>query len=85
MKLKKCISLQILLAKPTDNWLDALSAGKLSKLHILEPTSLQVKAEICVVDDDPRLPKTKIHGMLFAKQMVIWSNVISGFYLIPFS
>lgn len=54
--------IQILLAKSTDQWQDALTQGKITKLHLLEPTSLQVKAALCVVDDDPRLPKTRIHG-----------------------
>lgn len=54
--------IQILFAKPTDNWRDALDEGRISRLHIIEPISLQVKADMCVVDDDPRLPKTRIHG-----------------------
>lgn len=56
--------LQILLAKSTDHWQDALTQGKISRLHLLEPTSLQVKAALCVVDDDPRLPKTRIHAKI---------------------
>lgn len=55
-------NIQILLAKSTDQWQDALTQGKITRLHILEPTSLQVNAALCVVDDDPRLPKTRIHG-----------------------
>lgn len=54
--------IQILFAKPTDNWHEALNLGKRSRLHIIEPISLQVTADMCVVDDDPRLPKTRIHG-----------------------
>lgn len=57
------IPYQILLAKSSDHWQDILNQGKISRLHLLEPTSLQVKAALCVVDDDPRLPKTR----LFAK------------------
>lgn len=55
---------QILLAKSSDHWQDALTQGKISRLHLLEPTSLQVKAALCVVDDDPRLPKTRIHAKI---------------------
>lgn len=55
---------QILLAKPTDHWQDTLTQGKISRLHILEPTSLQVKAALCVVDDDPRLPKTRLYAKI---------------------
>lgn len=47
-----------------DNWQEVLKHGKISTLHILEPIALQVQADMCVVDDDPRLPKTRIHGML---------------------
>lgn len=57
------IPYQILLAKSSDHWQGILTQGKISRLHLLEPTSLQVKAALCVVDDDPRLPKTR----LFAK------------------
>lgn len=57
-------NIQILLAKPTDAWRDALTQGNITKLHILAPTSLQVKAELCVVDDDPRLPKTRIQAKI---------------------
>lgn len=56
--------IQILLAKQTDLWRDALTQGKITKLHILAPTSLQVKADLCVVDDDPRLPKTRIQAKI---------------------
>lgn len=41
-----------------------MTQGKISRLHLLEPTSLQVKAALCVVDDDPRLPKTRIHAKI---------------------
>lgn len=52
------------MAKSTDHWKDSLTQGKISRLHLLEPTSLQVKAALCVVDDDPRLPKTRIHAKI---------------------
>lgn len=55
-------NIQILLTKSTNDWKEALTQGKITKLHILEPTSLQVKLALCVVGDDPRLPKTRIHG-----------------------
>lgn len=53
-------SVQILLARPSDNWKEALLDNKVTDMHILEPTALYVTADICVVDDDPRLPKTKV-------------------------
>lgn len=57
-------NIQILLAKQSDPWRDALTRGQITKLHILAPTSLQVKADLCVVDDDPRLPKTRIQAKI---------------------
>lgn len=56
--------IQILFAKATDNWQEALRLGKITRLHILEPISLQVTAAMCVVDDDPRLPKSRIHAKI---------------------
>lgn len=52
--------LQILLAKPTDDWKEILLNGKVTSMHILEPIAMNVTADLCVVDDDPRLPKTRI-------------------------
>lgn len=57
-------NIQILLTKSTNDWQEVLTQGKITTLHILEPTSLQVKLALCVVGDDPRLPKTRIHGKL---------------------
>lgn len=56
--------IQILFAKATDNWQEALTLGRISRLHIIEPIALQVTADMCVVDDDPRLPKTRIVGKM---------------------
>lgn len=52
--------LQILLAKPTDDWKEILGNGKVTSMHILEPIAMNVSVDLCVVDDDPRLPKTRI-------------------------
>lgn len=57
-------NIQILLAKQTESWRETLSRSKITKMHILAPTSLQVKADLCVVDDDPRLPKTRIQAKI---------------------
>lgn len=50
------------MAKSTENWKEALVDGKVTDMHILEPTAMYLSADLCVVDDDPRLPKTKISG-----------------------
>lgn len=52
--------IQILLAKPSENWREALQNGKNTDMHLLEPTAMHLSADLCVVDDDPRLPKTRI-------------------------
>lgn len=33
-------------------------------MHLLRPTSIIVNAEVCVVDNDPRLPKTRVNILL---------------------
>lgn len=53
-------NIQVLFAKHNEHWKNLLSQDKITRLHILEPTSLEVNAATCVVDDDPRLPKTRI-------------------------
>ncbi|KAJ6629556.1 Vacuolar protein sorting-associated protein 13, partial [Pseudolycoriella hygida] len=53
-------NIQILLAKPTADWKEVLLTGKVTSMHILEPIAMNVSADLCLVDDDPRLPKTRI-------------------------
>lgn len=57
-------NIQILLAKQSDPWRSVLNQSKITRLHILEPTSLEVKVALCVVDDDPRLPKTRVQAKI---------------------
>lgn len=52
--------MQVLVAKSYENWLDARSSEIRTEMHLLEPFSFKVSAHLCVIDDDPRLPKTKI-------------------------
>lgn len=56
--------IQILLAKPMENWRQALQDGKVTDMHLLEPTAMHLSADLCVVDDDPRLPKTRISAKI---------------------
>lgn len=55
---------QILVSKPDDDWQLCMENLLVTDVHLLRPTSLLIDAEICVVDNDPRLPKTKINFLL---------------------
>lgn len=52
--------IQILIAKPGEKWLECLVDTRVTAMHILEPTAVYAEAQLCVFDDDPRLPKTKL-------------------------
>ncbi|XP_062132408.1 intermembrane lipid transfer protein Vps13 isoform X1 [Drosophila sulfurigaster albostrigata] len=56
----KLNDIQLLVARPTENWQHVLSLAVSTDLHVLQPTSLEITAALCVVDDDPRLPKIKV-------------------------
>lgn len=53
-------SIQILVAKPDEDWEDALGNLYGTEMHILEPSFVKLSASICVITDDPRLPKCKV-------------------------
>ncbi|XP_023292594.2 vacuolar protein sorting-associated protein 13 [Lucilia cuprina] len=57
-------NIQIMVSKPEDDWELCMRKLIISDMHLLRPTSVLVDAELCVVDDDPRLPKTKINILL---------------------
>ena len=48
--------LQVLLAGPKQDWTDAWSSSS-SPLHLLEPTSLELKLKKSLLPNDTRLPK----------------------------
>ncbi|XP_037905174.1 vacuolar protein sorting-associated protein 13 isoform X4 [Hermetia illucens] len=52
--------IQILMAKPKEKWMAVLTEGKKSEMHLLRPIKVIIQADLCVVGDDPRLPKTKV-------------------------
>ncbi|EDW71988.1 uncharacterized protein Dwil_GK10679 [Drosophila willistoni] len=52
--------IQVLVSRPGEPWQQALNLAVATDLHVLKPTSLKVVAALCVVDDDPRLPKVKV-------------------------
>lgn len=53
-----------MVSRPGDDWELCMKKLIACDLHLLRPTSVLVNAEVCVVDDDPRLPKTKINILL---------------------
>lgn len=57
-------NVQILLARPQDDWQLIIKERTISALHLLEPMSINVSIQKCLVCDDPRLPKMKIDGEL---------------------
>jgi vacuolar protein sorting-associated protein 13A/C len=55
---------QGIVATYDEDWRTHLEANIVSTMHILEPTSFKIQAHLCVLDDDPRLPKCRIFGEL---------------------
>uniref|UniRef100_A0A182FL84 Vacuolar protein sorting-associated protein 13 n=1 Tax=Anopheles albimanus TaxID=7167 RepID=A0A182FL84_ANOAL len=55
---------QAIVASFDEDWFDSLSMNIVTEMHVLEPTSFSISAHLCVIDDDPRLPKCKIFGIL---------------------
>ncbi|XP_053672745.1 intermembrane lipid transfer protein Vps13 [Anopheles nili] len=55
---------QAIVATFDEDWQGSLRMNTVTELHLLEPTSFRVSAHLCVIDDDPRLPKCKIFGVL---------------------
>ncbi|XP_037949404.1 vacuolar protein sorting-associated protein 13 [Teleopsis dalmanni] len=57
-------SMQILVVKEEEDWESVLEMAASSDMHVLLPTSIVVKASVCLFHDDPRLPKTKVEILL---------------------
>ena len=55
---------QGIVATYDEDWRTNLEANIVTSMHILEPTSFKIQAHLCVLSDDPRLPKVKIFGEL---------------------
>lgn len=53
-------NIQVLVAKASEDWEEAITIGRGTEMHILEPTFMKLSAAISVITDDPRLPKCKI-------------------------
>ncbi|TMW44481.1 hypothetical protein DOY81_010441, partial [Sarcophaga bullata] len=57
-------NIQIMVSRPGEDWDLCMKKLIACDLHLLRPTSVLIDAEVCVVDDDPRLPKTKVNILL---------------------
>ncbi|XP_055620155.1 intermembrane lipid transfer protein Vps13 isoform X3 [Toxorhynchites rutilus septentrionalis] len=55
---------QAIVATFDEDWQGTLRCSAVTEMHLLEPTSFRISAHLCVLDDDPRLPKCKIFGEL---------------------
>jgi vacuolar protein sorting-associated protein 13A/C len=55
-------NIQAIVAAPTENWQNTILENNVTDMHILQPTTLKLSAHLCVIEDDPRLPKCKITG-----------------------
>lgn len=53
-------NIQVLIAKASEDWEEAIGIGRGTEMHILEPTYMKLSAALSVIADDPRLPKCKI-------------------------
>ena len=53
-------NIQVLVAKASEDWEEAIGIGRGTEMHILEPTYMKLSAALSVITDDPRLPKCKI-------------------------
>lgn len=54
----------MLIANKTEDWRTCIIDNIISPMHIVQPVTLTVNLENCLICDDPRLPKTKIAAQL---------------------
>lgn len=52
--------IQVLVVRSTEPWQTALRAARPTEMHVLRPVSLKLTAALCVMDNDPRMPKVKV-------------------------
>lgn len=56
--------LQVILAQSGDDWMSCLRSSEGTQYHILNPLTLKISLEKCLISDDPRLPLIKVRGEL---------------------
>ncbi|XP_030388188.1 vacuolar protein sorting-associated protein 13 [Scaptodrosophila lebanonensis] len=63
--------IQVMVARPLEPWQHALKLAVSTEMHVLQPTSISLTAALCVVDNDPRLPKMKVDILIPSLQLNI--------------
>lgn len=66
--------LQLLLVPGGEKWIDVMKSCTISDLHLLNPISVYLTFHKCLIDDDPRLPQSKLSGVLPSLMMTISDN-----------
>ncbi|KAH8275295.1 hypothetical protein KR026_004712 [Drosophila bipectinata] len=56
----KLDDIQVLVVRSMEPWQTALKAARPTEMHVLRPVSLKLTAALCVMDNDPRMPKVKV-------------------------
>ncbi|XP_017019677.1 intermembrane lipid transfer protein Vps13-like [Drosophila kikkawai] len=56
----KVADVQMLVVAAGEAWETALMNAESTEMHVLRPISLEATAALCVIDNDPRLPKMKV-------------------------
>lgn len=56
--------LQVILAQSGEDWMSSLMSSKPTPYHILNPLTIMITLEKCLIVDDPRLPLIKVRGEL---------------------
>lgn len=72
--------LQVLLVPGGEEWMTVMKECKMSKIHLLNPISVFLTFHKCLIDDDPRLPQSKLAGVLPSLAMSVSDNQIILLY-----
>lgn len=54
----------MVIADKGEDWKSSIIQSEPTPLHLLQPTTLRIEIEKCLITDDPRLPKIKVAGHL---------------------
>jgi vacuolar protein sorting-associated protein 13A/C len=75
-------NIQAIVAAPTEDWQSTILENNVTEMHILQPTTLKLSAHLCVIEDDPRLPKCKISGEIPKIHINVTENRVMDAYSI---
>lgn len=60
----KLTDMQVVIAGKTEDWKSCIVESDVTPLHLLQPTTLKIEIDKCLITNDPRLPKIKVFGHL---------------------